>query len=194
MESLYLTVIQQEAKIEYLYQLSTQKAFPILPVNEWLRLAKNFIAVKSSKAIVAITNTTRKQVRQVLSTSLDTGAGIAETAKNLRNRVTSFSRSRAKVISRTELIGAQNYGSYCGAATSGLKLDKVWLTTTDKRTRFSHIQAGGQRVDINAPFIVGGETCQFPGDPDLSGAERCNCRCTQIYRPKPTFTQGVLDF
>ena len=86
-----------------------------------------------------------------------------------------------------------NYGSYAGAITTGLPLDKVWLSTVNGRTRESHIEANGQRVDINAPFIVGGMECDYPADPALSARERIHCRCTQIYKPRPRLVQGTFD-
>lgn len=193
LNAMYNKVIPAEAKIEYLHLVGETKAAPILPLGEWARRVKNFITLESSKAIVAITNTTRQKVRKVLKESAAAGEGIAETAKNMRTSITQFSNVRAKRIARTELLGALNTGSLIGAQTTGLKLDKVWLASVDGRTRESHIEANGQRVDINADFVVGGVPCQYPAAPTLSARERINCRCTQIYKPKPRLVQTVLD-
>lgn len=194
LSELYLRIFQQEARYEYLHLTSEQKAGPILPVADWLRRARNFIALESSKAITSITSTTRNQVRRVLKESLVAGQGIEETARNLRSQVTAFSSKRAVTISRTELIGSANAGALAGALTTGLALDKVWLSTSDGRTRDTHAEANGQRVDVNATFTVGGDSARYPGDPQLSAAERIRCRCAVTFRPKPKPTQGVLSF
>lgn len=194
LNEMYLKVIQQEARYEYLHLVSEQKAAPILPVSDWLRRARNFIALESSKAITQITTTTRNQVKKVLKEAAVAGSSIQDTAKNLRTVITTASRKRAVTIARTELIGSANAGSYAGALSTGLKLDKVWLATTDKRTRDTHSEANGQRVDLNADFIVGGDSARYPGDPGLSAAERIRCRCTCVFKKKPTPTQGTLEF
>ena len=194
LNTMYLQVIQQEAKHEYLHLLGEQKAKPVLPIAEWLRFAKRFLQVESSKAIVAITATTRTKVREVLKEAADAGKGIAETAKDMRTSITSFNTRRSKRIARTELLGSVNYGSYIGAIATGLPLDKIWLATGGGRTRDTHNAASGQQVDINGLFVVGGLECRFPADPALSARERVNCRCTIIYKPRPKLVQGSFDF
>ncbi|UPL50553.1 phage minor head protein [Hymenobacter sublimis] len=196
LDQLWLDIVPAEAKHEYLHLVGEKKATPTLPVAEWLRRARNFIATESSKAITSITNTTRKKVRKVLKASAEAGSSIPNTAKSLRQRITIFSKKRAELIARTELIGAMNYGSFCGADTSGLQLDKVWLATSDTRTRPTHSATNGIAVDINGLFTVGGSPCRFPADPALPARERCRCRCTTIYqRKKPQEgTQLSLGF
>jgi len=184
LDQILLDVIQREARLEYLHLVGERKALPSLPVDEWLRRAKQFIAVESSKAIVAINSYTRAKVRKVLRDTVTAGKSIPDTVKQLRNDMPSFSRSRANSIARTELIGALNYGSYCGAATTGVALDKFWISTSDGRTRVTHLAASGQTVDLNSGFIVGGEQCRFPGDPALSASNRIRCRCCIGFRPK----------
>ena len=194
LSEMYLKVIQQEAQYEYLHLVSEQKAAPILPISDWLRRARNFIALESSKAITQITATTRNQVKKVLKEAAVAGSSIQDTAKTLRTTITGASRKRAITIARTELIGSMNAGAYAGALSTGLRLDKVWLATHDKRTRDTHNEADGQRVDLNAAFNVGGDSARYPGDPGLSAAERIRCRCTCVFKKKPQPTQGSLGF
>jgi uncharacterized protein with gpF-like domain len=189
---LYLKVIQSEAKYEYLHLVNLEKK-AVLPVSDWLRRARNFIAIESSKAITQITATTRSQVKKVLKEAAVAGSSIQETAKSLRTTIAGASRKRAITIARTELIGSMNAGAYTGALSTGLKLNKVWLATSDKRTRDTHREADGQRVDINQAFNVGGDSAAYPGDPALSAAERIRCRCSVVFKKKPTPTQGILD-
>ncbi|ALW86325.1 hypothetical protein AUC43_15280 [Hymenobacter sedentarius] len=193
LHELYLTVMVQEARFEYRHLVREQKAATGLPVTDWLRRAKNFIALESSKAIVKIAETTRKEVRQVLKEAAATGKSIADTARSMRSQITEFNTKRARRIARTELIGASSAGSYVGALSTGLALDKYWITTADARTRPTHLAAGGQQVDINQPFLIGGEPCRFPADPALSARERINCRCAIGYKPKGALRTGSLD-
>jgi hypothetical protein len=57
-------------------------------------------------------------------------------------------------------------------------------STLDNRTREDHAAADGQRVPVGEPFIVGGESLEFPGDPAGSPEQVINCRCsTVLVRP-----------
>jgi Phage Mu protein F like protein len=94
-------------------------------------------------------------------------------------------RNRARVIARTEAIGAFNAGRHAGflsyAAQVGGRWDKVWLATHDHRTRPTHARetgADGQRVPLTVPFTVGGAAMMYPGDPTGPPQEVIQCRCS----------------
>ncbi|MDZ4232541.1 MAG: phage minor head protein, partial [Dietzia sp.] len=61
---------------------------------------------------------------------------------------------------------------------TGTVMHKVWVATTDARTRDSHFAADGQRVGLDEPFLIGGTRLSYPGDPNAPAAEIVNCRCT----------------
>ena len=71
---------------------------------------------------------------------------------------------------------------------SNLVYDKVWIATEDYRTRrlpedaFSHSAMNGVVVPADEPFSVQGkrwvEKIMFPGDPNGSGSNVVNCRCS----------------
>lgn len=66
---------------------------------------------------------------------------------------------------------------------SDFKQTKTWIAILDDRTRPEHAEADGQEVDIDEPFIVGGEELMEPRDDSL-GASDWNifgCRCEVIY-------------
>jgi len=91
--------------------------------------------------------------------------------------------AKAERIMRTELLTIQNSASWIklnDAKTRFPDLKKVWFATGDDRTRDVHLAAHGQVVDVDEPFIVGGEEARFPGDPLLSPGNRINCRCRVI--------------
>lgn len=182
--SLWMQVIVQEARYQHQELVGETKAAPVGPLSDWLQKAKNYVQVEGTIAITRITQTTRKLVRGVLDTALQQGMGAKQAARELR-KVASFSTKRAVTIARTELIAAANYGSFTGAASTGLDLNKVWLATSDGKTRTDHSIANGQVVALQGSFAVGGELGQYPGDPSLSARQRCRCRCTVTYQRKP---------
>lgn len=90
-----------------------------------------------------------------------------------------FSPSRAKVIARTEIIGAAHSGQYHSDKQSGIVVAKTWKETLDSRTREDHVKASGQTVAFDDPFIVGGEKMLYPSDDSLGASARniIQCRC-----------------
>jgi hypothetical protein len=94
---------------------------------------------------------------------------------------------RAVTIARTETVGAYNAGTLTawltGQASLGERLDKVWVSTHDERTRGDHRHADGQRVGLDGVFTVGGMPLRFPGDPLAPAGQVVNCRCTMIEVP-----------
>jgi len=90
-----------------------------------------------------------------------------------------MSKTRAKVIARTETMSSVNTGEFEVYKGEGVT-KKEFLATMDDRTRDSHAKADGQIVAIDEPFDVGGEKIMYPGDP--AGSAECviNCRCTVL--------------
>lgn len=63
------------------------------------------------------------------------------------------------------------------AEDTGRRMEVEWVAIIDTHTRPAHEQADGQRQPLGSPFIVGGESLQFPGDPMGSIDNTVNCRC-----------------
>jgi len=92
---------------------------------------------------------------------------------------------RAAMIARTEATGAINIGQQAARehlTDLGLVAGKQW-SALHRNTRESHLSADGQTVKATKKFKVGGERCDFPGDPNLSPGERCNCQCVALTIP-----------
>lgn len=91
---------------------------------------------------------------------------------------------RALVVTRTETLGALNFGRSDAFAEMdrqlGGGLQQQWLSTVDARTRPAHVAADGQRVAVGAPFTVDGEHLLRPGDPAGSAENVISCRCTTV--------------
>jgi len=70
-----------------------------------------------------------------------------------------------------------------GGLSAGAELQqgfKTWVAA-GANTRPTHAEADGQVVGFDELFVVGGEECEFPGDPALSDAEAINCQCETDY-------------
>jgi hypothetical protein len=152
--------------------------------------------------LVGIADDTYDLIRAIVVEGVDTGASI-EDMRDRIGEVLSMQRSdsvwpnRATVIARTEVMGAYNGGTLAAwrveAGASGEAMDKVWLATDDNRTRHSHDEADGQRVDLGARFEVGGALLDHPGDPTAPAKEVIQCRCTMLRLAKDETTPEVED-
>lgn len=93
-----------------------------------------------------------------------------------------FGKNEAAAVraARTAVTGAENAGrvsSYQRAERLGIKLKQEWLATLDVRTRSSHRQLDGEKIEVGEKFSNG---LRFPGDPEGAGSEVYNCRCTLV--------------
>lgn len=123
----------------------------------------------------------RKLVSSQLTQGVLLGESIPKIARRVQN-VTDSNIATAMRAARTAVTGAECAGrmnSYERAKGMGIKLKKEWVSTLDNRTRHSHRQLDGERIDNDekAKFSNG---CRYPGDPTARYAEICNCRCTVI--------------
>jgi hypothetical protein len=63
-----------------------------------------------------------------------------------------------------------------------------WLPTIDNDTRADHLEMVDKTVKVGESFTVGGESMQYPGDPNGGAGQVCNCRCTIL-----PIIKGVTD-
>lgn len=108
-----------------------------------------------------------------------------------------FYRWQALRIARTESSLAANRAAMMAGKTSGIALDKVWISIPDNRVRtlskgdmFDHRVMDGVLVDQNDFFDVQGEFLEYPSaavtktGAKSSGGNVINCRCTAALVPK----------
>jgi len=139
-----------------------------------------------------ITDTTKQQIQRYLKKGIEQGLTLQQTIKNLKTEgITDY---RAELIARTETAKAANTGSVIGAISTGLRTNKIWISTLDKRTRIiprdknDHYHMYGIQVPIDSKFEVpsldnlGFEYMDYPGDFHASAGNVCNCRCTIGYQ------------
>ncbi len=138
---------------------------------------------------LGITETTKELIRNVFINAYTQGLGIDDIIKKLAH--TELSRTRARLIARTETVTSANGGAMIVAMDTGLVLTKGWLATKDSRTRHDHAEIDGHTVGRDDFFIVGGYEMLHPGDrggkdgrPEVPPKEFINCRCTTLYEAK----------
>ena len=131
----------------------------------------------------------KNQMKSELLTSLLKGEGIPKMARRLKN-VSEKSLKDSVRIARTETTRVQNSAKMDIGKEGqrlGYEMEKVWIATTDSRTRPEHIAMNGVEVPQDEPFVLpDGTKMMFPGDISMGAdaSQVCNCRCTIIERIK----------
>jgi len=159
----------------------------------WQSVIVRYLDYKGlAQLIKDITDTTKQQIQRYLKKGIEEGLTLKETIKNLKTAgITDY---RAELIARTETAKAANTGSVVGAISTGLRTNKIWISTLDNRTRIiprdknDHYHMYGIQVPIDSKFEVpsldnmGFEYMDYPGDFHASAGNVCNCRCTIGYQ------------
>lgn len=125
--------------------------------------------------------------------------GIPEITERVQTVLTATATpywpNRAVTVARTETLAAVNAGVYRAAVLDAEQRGDVapfkqWLSTSDARTRPTHVAADRQRTLLTEPFRVGGAALLFPGDPTGPAGEVINCRCSLM----PVVLGEVIDW
>lgn len=127
----------------------------------------------------------KKQITSIVTSGILQGKSINSIAKDLMDNIKNMGRISAIRAARTAITEAENAGRQAATEeleAKGVIMAKQWLSIIDGRTRDAHIDADGQEVANDEPFIVGGEELMFPGDKSMgaSGWNLYNCRCTRV--------------
>lgn len=125
----------------------------------------------------------KRRITENVTQGILQGKSIKEISDDLQKSITTMNRTSAIRSARTAMNNATNAGKQAAAeelADKGVIMKKEWIAAGDARTREEHAMANGQQVDIDKPFIVGGEKLMFPGDQSLGASDwnLYNCRCT----------------
>ena len=155
-----------ESSIEVSFDLLNEKAL-------------KFLEEKKIKFAIKVADTTHKAIIRELSEGFKLGEGIPELSNRIKN-MPEFSMKRATVVARTEVISSSNAGTLEGYKESGVVIGKEWDSHEDERTRKHHLEANGQRVKLDDPFIVDDDLLDYPGDNsyDAKASNVIQCRCT----------------
>lgn len=121
-----------------------------------------------------------EEIRLTLADATSAGEGIAQMAERIEALYGEYEGWQSERIARTETGAATNGADIEAARQSGVVSSKVWLAVGDHRTRETHIEADGQSVPVDTPFILGGLETDMPGMTGEPG-EDINCRCTALF-------------
>lgn len=143
----------------------------------WEKDVQKYVQDNVAEKVQSINKTTKTWIKAAVSRTQEDGDSIRSVAKGIREMGPQYSKARANTISRTEVIGASNYGNRTAARKKGVR-SKQWITSRDARVRDSHTAIDGQIRGLNEPYSNG---LMFPGDPNGSAKEIINCRCVEAY-------------
>lgn len=124
--------------------------------------------------------------QQKMTSALTQGILQGESVQQIADRLSSvYAMDEAVALrtARTAVTGAENSGrvsSYKRAQELGIDLMQEWLATLDGRTRNSHRQLDGVKVEVGSVFHAHLGNLEFPGDPRGPAGEVYNCRCTLV--------------
>ncbi len=175
---------------KHLTYLRKEKARMPIGFNRLLtQLMNEYFFTDLLNVVEDITTVTRNKIRDVLVAAYAAGRSFTDIANELT--ATGFTQARARLIARTETVTAANQGAMLSVKTTGLELNKVWISAKDNRTRrrprdkFDHLHMDGKLVGYEDSFNVDGETMQQPGDRKngASAGNICNCRCAVGFYP-----------
>lgn len=177
-------------KMKTILNREEKKALENMGFAETLQQAfRNYFAMEILNTSQKITETTINIIKEILSRFVESGFNINDAVKEITDKA-DISEARARLIARTETTSAANAGAYYSALNSRVKMEKIWISTADKRTRKDHVEVNMSRIDLTEPFNVGDYEMLYPGDKGGDGRnlvgpeELCNCRCTVAFYPK----------
>lgn len=142
-----------------------------------------------ANAVVLVSDSTKREIRDIISTGIQFGWGIGsvDQEESIAYAISQLYLdeiipNRSETIARTETITASNEGSLQSAKQFGTGLKKYWIPTFDDSTRDTHKEMANKKpIPLDDEFMVGGSKGQAPASITLSAKERINCRCTLGY-------------
>ncbi len=139
-------------------------------------LVQHWLGQRTAKFSKYVTEETASALTQQLRAAELAGESIPQIQARIEEVFKFNSDVRSERIARTEMVGSSNRGALEAYRQSGVVDSKRWLASLDERTRPAHAEAHRQTVALDAPFMVGGEEIDGPGDG--SPENSINCRCT----------------
>lgn len=141
-----------------------------------------------------LNDTSIQMINRFVSDMRAAGASDSEIYSALSKEYETLLRNRAGVMSATEantifgLVKKTTASQYY--TQNGVVGYKTWFTRLDERVRHTHTEVEGRTLPMDTAFTLnnprgGIEFAQYPGDPDLSAANRVHCRCMLEYHSDP---------
>jgi len=137
-----------------------------------------FARVATAKFAAEVTDTTVKELKELIANGLDQGDSPRQIAGSISSKFDDWQGNRSLVIARTETTKFSNGASQLLYTQNGVT-HKTWITTVDGRERAAHRKANGQTVKIDDKFLVGGERLEAPAVGG-SADNVVQCRCAML--------------
>ena len=199
LKELYHKAVHSEASIQY-KKLKTVKLVGLGTNEAWNKVVETYLMQHNVfNTVEHINETTKKRVLQLISDGIQEGKSVDQIVAIIE--ADDIPLKRARLIVRTESVGAMNMGSMMGAISTGIMYQKKWVTAGDHRVRgmmptdaFSHVSLNGELIDMEKPFN-NGERIMFPGDKKgTSAGNFCNCRCCMSYVAKRDANGRIMRY
>jgi hypothetical protein len=157
---------------------------PVISANTPTRLLYNRQAIqmvdeKLNTLFNQLGETQTRKLNLLFRKAAEGGTDYIDLVKAVEKQLGEKELSRAGLIARTEVRSLSSFAQQQGAILSQKVKIKTWQTIQDPYTRDWHSNADGQKRKLDERYVVNGESIMYPGDG--SGANRANCRCTEIY-------------
>ena len=155
--------------------------------DRWLAFVlAQWISEETAAAAIETSLTTRSDIVNAITISVENGETSAQTAKKIL-KTKGLSPFRAETIALTETHNAAMYSNKESGKRLSLETEtpllKVWIPVQDSRTRDTHAaMSSHQPIIMEGLFAVGRDRMDRPGDPKGSAANVIRCRCTLAYR------------
>ena len=140
--------------------------------------AQQFLTLRDNR-LSDVADNVFAQIQHALGEGIDAGESMSELADRVRAEFNDISKGRATTIAQTETSAAYGTARQEAMEQAGVSF-KQWLTSGNENVRDTHMAAQGQTVALDQPFIVGGASLMFPGDPEGPPQEVINCHCVQV--------------
>lgn len=160
-------------------------------LESWEGGFKAYMAERSKKITKQILTTQAETLNTIIdklvAEAYQAGDAISTISGRLKDQfdreMVTIQRYEAERIARTEVIGASNKGSFDGAKSTGLPIQKGWSTSGLSGIRDSHLQYEGMGWLSMDTFFAGAgfKPLLYPGDPNGDPGDTINCRCSIIY-------------
>lgn len=144
-----------------------------------LMAAKQFMTHR----IEGLSTRTLNQLNAALMQHLIGTESLADTITRTQRLLHGAARSRAMTVVYTEVgraYSVAHQNALDEAATRVPNLKKRWLKSGKLHPRIAHVEANGQTVKHDKPFIVDGEQLMYPRDPNGSAGNTINCGCHSV--------------
>lgn len=197
---IYKTAALNETSHIYGQLKKTHLKFRGFGFNEqWTQLVQQYLGnIELLNTVQGITETTKERILKVIADGIENGLSVDDIVAKLQSD--EYTTARARLIVRTESVGATNVGSMIGAMSTGIMYQKEWISALDHRVRglkpkdrFSHIALNGDVVDMEKGFN-NGEVIRYPGDKKASAGNIIQCRCTMGFIAKRDANGRIMRY